>query len=188
LNGGKPGEQELWNELQLLKKELRSKEEQERQKQEEFKVYQQQQQIEQHIQSYVQESDKVVEDEELSSKFPNLAITPPIRRRAMVQHAVRWCISNSPDTTFQAILEHLDNTLEKEYSELDQLRSRVMGAQKKTPEAQGAGKPAAKRKKKTISNVDEAAPSVNFVPISQDERIAAAAKELPDFSVGLKNS
>lgn len=181
LNGGKPGEQEAWNEIQSLKKMLRDKEVEEQRRQEQYQQYQQQQQVENHIQGYVKESDRVEAEPELSSRFPALSVTHPARRRAMVDHAVRWAIHNAPDTPFEHILKVLDKNLAEEYAEVDSRRSRVTGTQENAPEAQGAGKPAAKRK--TVTNIDEAATSVNFKPLTQDERLAAAAREIPDFSL-----
>jgi hypothetical protein len=186
LNDGKPSEEELWSEIQGLKKQLRDREEFEKQRALEFQEQSKQAQVEKGIQSYVHRSDEIPESEELTSQFPALAITVPERRRSMVGGAVRWAISNAPEMTFNEILTHLDNRLKEEYDYIDNLRSsRDTGAQKKSPEAKGAAKPAAKRKK-TVTNRDEAATSVDFKPLTRDQRIAAAARELPDFLPGKK--
>ncbi|MAK24855.1 MAG: hypothetical protein CL414_06505 [Acidimicrobiaceae bacterium] len=189
--GTDPQEQQqesaLWKEIKSLREELKQKDQR---AEEEARAQQEQARqaaVERAVQSHVQELCSIPNSPEFSSKWQNLANLRPDILEARANYAVWWAMENSPKTTLPELADALDAVIGEEYKfTLDRLNAsrQDQGSPEQNLEGLGApenGKPAAKPQALTLTNNDAAVTSRRGRPMTQSERLQAAANALPDF-------
>lgn len=106
----------------------------------------------------------------ISDKFPDFAAVPEGTQRLWTIKALQHARQHAPQTTFLEVLAHLDKIAAEEYGSYAEKRVQV----------RPSGQPAKPVKRGQLTNADQAAVSGNSRDLSDSERIASAAKFIPE--------
>lgn len=181
---GKPSEKELWEEIQLLKKELSDKEAKKAQEAEQYALQVQEQQEMRAVTHATQDWCQILQSEEGAAKFEHLSGLKPEAMEARVASAMMWALRN-PTVPLEDIIRTIDKMVEEEYAPREErLKARLLNQDQeypvKTPaEPRASGDNPTTTRSKTISNTTQSVRSGVRKPMTRDERIAAAARAVP---------
>lgn len=199
LMGGKVSAEEVMEEVRSLRQQLAERDV-EREREDSRRMQERQErELYEHIEFAVKQGVtgqvKTAEGlRDVSAEFPHLFDLPPERREGFVRQGVIDCMKNRPgQVTVPQLLKALDSMVAEEQAYIEQRRvARGQGtpADSRNPEGKREpGNPAANAEdnevmRTSLSNVDQSASSPNRRRLEREDRIAAAARAIPDDLFG----
>ena len=189
LNGGEaPEESPAMREVKRLRAELKEEREAEGIRREEYQQERHQQEYQRTVEWYVREVAAIPGNDQLSERWPHLAVMRPDILESRARYAVAWAIENSPKSTLPEVVDALDGIVGEEYSYTLDRMNRGSGNPSAEVKPEGLGKPVqSKPKSLTLTNSDAAVTSRHLREMSQSDRVKAAASALPDLVALMKN-
>ena len=175
-------------EVKRLRAELKEEREADGIRREEYQQERQQQEYQRTVEGYVREVSAIPGNDQLSERWPHLAVMRPDILESRARYAVAWAIENSPKSTLPEVVDALDGIVGEEYSYTLDRMNRGSGNPSAEVKPEGLGKPVqSKPKTLTLTNSDAAVTSRHLREMSQSDRVKAAASALPDLVALMKN-